>query len=34
MKEYTFFAAPHDTFSKIKDRIVTKQASTYTRSLK
>jgi hypothetical protein len=30
-KEYTFFLAPHSTFSKIDHKLVTKQASTDTR---
>jgi len=33
-KDYTFFSAPHDIFSKIDHTIVTKQASTDTRRLK
>jgi len=33
-KGYTFFSAPHGTFSKIDHIMVTKQASTYTKILK
>jgi exonuclease III len=33
-KGYTFFSAPHGTFSKIDHILVTKQASTYTNILK
>jgi hypothetical protein len=32
-KEYTFFSAPHGTFSKLTIYLVTKQASTHTRKL-
>jgi hypothetical protein len=32
-KGYTFFSAPHGTFSKVEQIIVTKQASTDTKNI-